>query len=502
MYCTNCGNHNDSVGSYCMACGMPVTGGAATLAPGRSYDAHRYEATRVSALGAAWRDITDTPGWWKKVLFLCLISCIPIVNLAVDGFALRWSRGLSFDRNEPLPKAVFKKKEILTGLRALLLNIIYAIVFIMASFILSTLVTGLFASINLGLGAAMGATLTVLSVVAYLLAYWPMVNASIMRMTVVDHLESGLNFQKVWGVFKKSPGGAIGATIVPSLVSALIQFVLFVLFFAIIGAVLQSTATNYMDMIGGYGYLSYMSDPSYLFDEALSSVYSLGNLATVLMIIMFIAAGMVSMFSKILTWRAMGHWAAETATEWPFESDEEDAVQWLSGRATAQTAAEPRRASDVKRPRNDMFAEAGSWNRGNMPSAQNASPRTSTRSTSYMRDAVSAGEPDDITLVSPKQLVKGVSLVHISTKATYEVSSLPTVIGKGSAADVVIDCAKSISRTHARIAFDGNSITIEDLKSTNGTRINGESIPAYVPTAIQEGDIVSLSDEDFRVVLK
>ncbi|MBR0403979.1 MAG: FHA domain-containing protein [Eggerthellaceae bacterium] len=502
MYCTNCGNHNDSISSYCIACGMPVGGGAATMAPGRAYDAYRYEAKRESALGAAWRDITDTPGWWKKSLFLCLISCIPIVNLAVDGFALRWSRDLSFDKNEPLPKAVFKKKEILTGFRALLLNIIYGIVFMLASFAVSTVVTGFFASINQGLGAAMGIVLTVLSLVAYLFIYWPMVNASTMRMTIVDHLESGLNFQKVWNVFRRSPGGAIGATIIPSLVAALVQFVLVVIFFAIIGAVLQSAANNYLDMIGGYGYMSYMIDPYSLIDDSLSYAYNLGNLATVLMIVMFIAAGMVSMFAKMLTWRAMGHWAAETATEWPFESDEEDAVQRFESQATVQNTVAPRNASDVKRPRNDMFAEAGNWNRGNTPSTQIADTRNSARNNAYMHQANNAVDLDDATIVSPKQLVKGISLVHISTKATYEVSSLPTVIGKGSASDVVIDCARSISRTHARIAFDGSSITIEDLKSTNGTMINGEPIPAHVPTAIQEGDIVSLSDEDFRVVLK
>ena len=46
------------------------------------------------------------------------------------------------------------------------------------------------------------------------------------------------------------------------------------------------------------------------------------------------------------------------------------------------------------------------------------------------------------------------------------------VIGRGRSADVVIAEA-SISRAHAAIGYDGEGFFMQDLGSTNGTRVNG-----------------------------
>ena len=500
MYCTNCGNPNNPNGSYCVACGTPIDGGAATLTQQRSFQTYRYEAARPSALGAAWQDITDTADWWKKVLLLCLLSCVPIVNFAVDGFALRWGRELSFKKNEPLPKMVFKKKEILTGFRALLLNLIYAIAFLAASFIATALLTAVFTSVNQRLGAAMGVVLTVLAVLAYLFAYWPMVNAAIMRMTVVDYLESGLNFKKVWHAFRKSPSGAMSATIVPSFASSLIQFLLWALCFAILAAVLQSSVNSYMDMIGSYGYSAYMDDPFNLVDEALRYVRELGGIAVALMVVTLVATEMVGMFSKILTWRAMGHWAAWAAAEWSLESDEEDAAKWAEARTAGKNPEASRQAKSIERSRSDSFGKASNWNVESAAASPNANVGNESRSSVRPSGSAKAGASDDNTIISSKQHANSISLVRISTRTRYDVTSLPAIVGKGSAADVVIEGAGSVSRTHAKVSFDKGSITLEDLESTNGTKVNGNVIPSGVPVAIQEGDIISLSDEEFRVM--
>ena len=47
------------------------------------------------------------------------------------------------------------------------------------------------------------------------------------------------------------------------------------------------------------------------------------------------------------------------------------------------------------------------------------------------------------------------------------------VIGRGRSADVVIAEA-TISRAHAAIGFDGVEFFMQDLGSTNGTRVNGK----------------------------
>ncbi|MEO7207616.1 MAG: FHA domain-containing protein [Steroidobacteraceae bacterium] len=66
------------------------------------------------------------------------------------------------------------------------------------------------------------------------------------------------------------------------------------------------------------------------------------------------------------------------------------------------------------------------------------------------------------------------------------------VAGRAEECSVVID-ASTVSRRHAKITVRAGSVTIEDLESTNGTRVNG--MPITVPTAIANGNTVELGSE-------
>src|SRR5262245_11402547 len=68
----------------------------------------------------------------------------------------------------------------------------------------------------------------------------------------------------------------------------------------------------------------------------------------------------------------------------------------------------------------------------------------------------------------------------------------------GRSGDVQIVLSEDmVSRRHARIAYDGNKITIEDLGSTNGTFVNGEKIKRC---DLKEGDRVLIGSSIFKVV--
>lgn len=49
-----------------------------------------------------------------------------------------------------------------------------------------------------------------------------------------------------------------------------------------------------------------------------------------------------------------------------------------------------------------------------------------------------------------------------------------------------------VSRHHALIRRQGQQLTITDLNSSNGTRVNGKRIPPNQPVSIHHGDVVSL----------
>lgn len=62
------------------------------------------------------------------------------------------------------------------------------------------------------------------------------------------------------------------------------------------------------------------------------------------------------------------------------------------------------------------------------------------------------------------------------------------VIGRGRSADIVI-AEPTMSRAHAAIGFDGKRFFVEDLGSTNGTRVNGTR---EKKSSLENGDEVQL----------
>src|SRR5262245_32294042 len=83
----------------------------------------------------------------------------------------------------------------------------------------------------------------------------------------------------------------------------------------------------------------------------------------------------------------------------------------------------------------------------------------------------------------------------------YQGGEFPTAgdresfIGRQNDLDVVL-VEDMVSRKHARIALQGDALTIEDLGSTNGTFVNGEKIKR---ARLKEGDRVLIGTSIIRV---
>ena len=69
------------------------------------------------------------------------------------------------------------------------------------------------------------------------------------------------------------------------------------------------------------------------------------------------------------------------------------------------------------------------------------------------------------------------------------------VIGRGRGADVVI-AEPTISRAHAAIGYDGEGFFMQDLGSTNGTRVNGDR---QARVNLSDGDELQLGKLRLRV---
>ena len=64
------------------------------------------------------------------------------------------------------------------------------------------------------------------------------------------------------------------------------------------------------------------------------------------------------------------------------------------------------------------------------------------------------------------------------------------VVGRDVGCDVMIP-SRQVSRNHARLVFDGDSTSIEDLGSKNGTHLNGETLSAI--KTLKDGDVIQIA---------
>ena len=76
----------------------------------------------------------------------------------------------------------------------------------------------------------------------------------------------------------------------------------------------------------------------------------------------------------------------------------------------------------------------------------------------------------------------------------YDLEKAVTVLGRHPECDVILD-AGAVSRQHARITRRGQELLLEDLKSRNGTYLNGHMISGS--TALTDGDLLRICDLEF-----
>ena len=108
-------------------------------------------------------------------------------------------------------------------------------------------------------------------------------------------------------------------------------------------------------------------------------------------------------------------------------------------------------------------------------------------------------DADDQTTVLP--IVPQVTLERLGTGELLS-RPLPFVIGKGSAADVRIGGNPTVSRRHARVFSNGVDVLVEDLGSTNKTKVNGSEVAQDAQVGLGDGDRLLLSDEAFTVHIR
>lgn len=117
-------------------------------------------------------------------------------------------------------------------------------------------------------------------------------------------------------------------------------------------------------------------------------------------------------------------------------------------------------------------------------------------------DAVYANpQAEATTLLHEPQAEAGCSLCYCGSgrQADLILDHFPYLIGKSrQQADGIIE-ADTVSRLHARIHQENGEYLLEDMDSTNGTRINGTLLPARTPAVLKINDRIRFASEEFAL---
>lgn len=79
----------------------------------------------------------------------------------------------------------------------------------------------------------------------------------------------------------------------------------------------------------------------------------------------------------------------------------------------------------------------------------------------------------------------------------YDLSAPETLIGRHPATDITL-VDEGVSREHAVVTMDDDGFSIEDLQSTNGTKLNGKRVRSATLT---HGDRIQVGHTVFEFLL-
>jgi predicted component of type VI protein secretion system len=84
------------------------------------------------------------------------------------------------------------------------------------------------------------------------------------------------------------------------------------------------------------------------------------------------------------------------------------------------------------------------------------------------------------------------------TRSTVTFTGDEITIGRAAEGNTVRLAERNVSRRHARFVRQGSTVTVEDLGSLVGTRVNGERIQGR--RKLRAGDVVEIGDFDVAVL--
>lgn len=236
--------------------------------------------TLNSYMDNAWDDLVEDEDWWKAVLALGLMNCVPLIGqIIMFGYLFDWAKELAWGMKTKLSRKLSDiGRCVKYGFLALWVIILWVVPVVIAGLLL-------------GFIPYAGSIICFLvEVFALFVGMLSAVGA--FRSIIYERVMPGLQIKRVLHMFRKDPGGLFQVFAVILLVFPLVVLALFIVLLPVI---------PFMSLISGL-------TPTTLLGSDLVPLVFWGMIIIVIALVVWIAGALVSAFISTLYIRSLGYW--------------------------------------------------------------------------------------------------------------------------------------------------------------------------------------------------
>lgn len=377
MFCSQCGAPMGDNDKFCGVCGAPNVGAAASAPQGQPQPQQfvPQPVTNVpkGCMAQAFEDMTKTPGVLQRVCqiaflpaLICVVSVlvlfIPVIggiaaaigflaayvaSVCGSGFGIEWGRDLSLKIDDGMDRPLMRSTSFGLGVFSSVISVVLEVI---AAIPVIGVVLSLVESVVIGaagsysyygsyaleaaLFGSLGLLVLAMIATAVLGVFFKMfADIAVMHFAVTGRVESAFSLDKVWAAFKNNKAKLFCASWLPEFLTGLVANVVMWILKAVFGAIAS---------IGMYSYYYRPTD--------IEAIVARGGITLVLFLVLvaFVTV-FLTVFGKMLKYRAVGYWVARYASEWADE-DKDDVLTFVlpfekksapSGYSAPDVAPEP-----------------------------------------------------------------------------------------------------------------------------------------------------------------
>lgn len=366
-----------------------------------------------SYLKDAWTDLSSDETWWRAILVLGLLNCVPLVGTVFScGYLYDWAKEAAWGMRSSISHAVGD-----IGRRGKYGLMVFGVVIIWVAPVL--IVAQLMRFIPV-VGQVLCFLVEILAIIVAVLAA-----AAALRSIIYERVAPGLQVGRVLGMVRRDPNGLGQAFAIALLYVVLLVAVLFVLLLPavpFVGAIMASS-------------------PEAILGANLPIIVMLGMLTVVVAIVVWVSSSICAILIFALFVRALGYWMAQfEPAKWRSPADPMPFEIELAAQKKAK-AEEKARAKAEKKAKKKAGKQVEGEDQYETEAKADAEPTESESAIKEPLEAPAAVEDSTASTAVTEELPKAVPAAEseASSAVTEKLPNIPPLTADPTASSAVTE---------------------------------------------------------------